>query len=112
MIVVGDKYKSFLIRLEAFAMEKLNITILSDEEEKYLTEKSCSTPKVYVNDILMLNFKADRIYNRSAFLCAESMIRTTKPGTDKTGKSKNADIINLKKARGNNASKIKKMHKQ
>lgn len=111
MIVVGDKHKSIisLIRLEAFAMEKLNITILSDEEDKHLSGKSCSNLKVYVNDVLMLNSKAKGIHNRSAFLCAESTIKTTKPEIDKTSKSKNAEIINIGEFRESNASYLKKM---
>ena len=111
MIVVGDKYKSIisLIRLEAFAMEKLNITILSGEEDKHLSGKNHSNLKVYVNDVLMLNSKTKGIYNRSAFLCSDSLIKTTKPEIDKTSESKNAEIINIGEFRENNASNLKKM---
>lgn len=111
MIVVGDKHKAILslIRLEAFAMEKLNITILSGEEDKHISGKNYSNLKVYVNDVLMLNSKAKGIHNRAAFLCAESTIKTAKPEIDKTSRSKNADIINIEKFRESNALNLRKM---
>ena len=85
-------------------MEKLNITILSHEEDRYLSGKNYSNLKVYVNDVLMLNPKAVGTQNRSAFLCAESTIKTTKPEIYKTSESKSAEIINIERFRESNAS--------